>query len=96
MPVYNFVCDKCEAVSTEVMSISSFMKQRSNPEECCECSEGKVLVSLSPPTGGIEKRKEDIIQEIEDEVREIVKKVREGDEAAIEDVYGHRENPYKK
>jgi len=71
------------------------MKLRAEPASCSECSEGEILVSLSPPVGRIEKRKEDILQEIEEEVREIVKKVQEGDEKAIEDVYGHRVNPNK-
>lgn len=95
MPIYNFACNKCEETQTETMSISSFMKQRTNPAKCSKCSDGEFLVSLSPPTGRIEKRKEDIVREIEEEVREIVQKVREGDEATIEDVYGHRENPQK-
>lgn len=96
MPVYNFMCKNCSNTFVEAMSISKFMKLRNNPNECSECSNGEMVASLSPPTGKIEKRKEDIIQDIEEEVREIVKKVREGDEATIADVYGHRENPYKK
>ena len=96
MPVYNFICSKCEYKNTETMTISKFMEARKNPSKCAECSEGEIVASLSPPTGRIEKRKEDIVKEIEEEVREIVKKVNEGDEATIEDIYGHRENPFKK
>lgn len=96
MPIYNFKCSECSNLEQAILKVSEFIKLRKNPLKCSNCNKGIMYPSLFPPMGKIEKRKEDIVQEIEEEVREIVKKVQEGDEATIEDIYGHRKNPYKK
>lgn len=96
MPIYSFICSNCKNKTTDTMSISSFLKKREERNPCSICSNGEIVASLSPPVGRIEKTKEDMLREIDEEVRDIVKKVRDGDESAFDDIYGNRENPYKK
>jgi hypothetical protein len=95
MPIYNFKCNECNNIIQENMSISIFLSKRDDIRACESCNSGAMLLSLSPPNGRVEKRKEDILMDIEEELRDIVKRVRDGDEATIEDVYGHRVNPHK-
>lgn len=95
MPLYSFSCKECGNKDDKILSIKKFFKIKENPEDCSKCKKGKMLAKLAPAYAKIEKRKEDIVEEIEEEVRDIVKKVKEGDLKTIQDVYGDRPNPQK-
>ncbi len=96
MPKYNFQCDKCEYVTSEVMTISEYLKKKEETSECPDCEAGVLFQVLNPVRSKIERRKEELIPQIEEEARKLVEKVKSGDEKAIADVYGDRLNPHKK
>ncbi len=94
MPMYNFICNNCRNKTSSSMTICSFL-QKKDSLFCDKCNSGKIEVLLAPPTGKIERTKEDILREIDEEVRDIVSKINNGDEATFDDIYGNRENPLK-
>jgi len=94
MPIYNFRCSGCDNTDSEMMSIPIFKKRKENPEKCTECESGKMQTSLAPIKGNIERKKEDLLPELQEEANEIVRKVLDGDYQTIIDVFGDTKNPY--
>lgn len=95
MPKYNFQCDKCNYVVSEVMSISAYRKKKNETIKCQHCDDGVLFQVLNPVRSKVERSKEEMVIEIEEETRKIVNKVLSGDEKAIADVYGTEENTKK-
>ena len=96
MPRYNFECDKCKYESSENMAVNKFLELKKEIRQCTKCDGGVLLLKLSTARNKIERRKEDIIEQIKDDVRKTLKKVESGDERAIIDVFGDTVNPNKK
>ena len=95
MPRYNFECDGCEHCISEVMSISEFLETKNTKNQCPVCKTGVLFQKLSPVRNKIERKKEDLLPEIEAEVRKIIQKVDEGDEQTISNLYGDTKNTLK-
>jgi hypothetical protein len=77
------------------MSIAAYREKKKETIKCPQCDEGVLFQVLNPVRSKVERRKEDLIVEIEDETRKIVNKVLSGDERAIADVYGSEPNAQK-
>ena len=91
MPTYNFTCDKCDFVSSFAMSVDSFKQSKNglNNIFCKNCGEKEELTRLFTPTfGKIWKGKHELMADIKEDVKKIVKKVRSGDQSAIREIYG--------
>jgi hypothetical protein len=77
------------------MSIPEYLKIKNTKNECPVCKAGVLFQKLSPVRNKIERRKEDLLSEIEEDVRKIVQKVDEGDERTISNIYGDSKNTLK-
>jgi putative FmdB family regulatory protein len=95
MPSYDYRCDKCENFETRILKVSEYQMLKRQKNKCPECDKGVLSQQLALVTNKIERRKDEIVQQIEEEVNTLVNKVRSGDEKAIRDVYGDKPNPYK-
>lgn len=83
MPIYEYMCVKCEHVFEEVVMAND------EPECCPKCkAEIKRIVSVS--VGNVEYRdaKENYNKVIKKDVQEIVDKIKGGDEDALADIAG--------
>jgi len=95
MPKYNFECDKCDNMDIAFMSIHEFIKDKTKNKKCKNCQNGVLYHKIVDINSVIEKSKDQILIESEEEVRKTVDKVRVGDRKAIRDIYGDKPNPYK-
>ena len=83
MPIYEYMCVKCEHTFEDIIM------DNDEPKCCPECgAEIKRMVSLS--VGNVEYRdsKEKLEKEIKRDVKEIVNKIKSGDEDALADIIG--------
>lgn len=91
MPKYNYSCNVCDFVSSFSMSISEFKDLKDNSDNifCKNCGEKKEISRLFTPTfGKIWKGKHELMADIKEDARKIIKKVKSGDQSAIREIYG--------
>lgn len=94
MPRYFFECKECGFEIDKTMSIGAYKKFKEE-NECSECDTGVLLQRLSPVRNKIERKKEEIVAQIEEDVRKTLKKIESGDERTIRDIYGDKANTLK-
>lgn len=73
----------------KTMTTEEFRKD----ERRCECG-GKLDVNLKSVSTKIKRSKEELMEKIDSEVAELMKKVGEGDLATIQDLFGQEVNPH--
>lgn len=95
MPKYTFKCENCLDVAERSLSIPKFLKIKADGIPCDQCSEGTLVHQVVNVTSKIEKSKEQMIMESQEEVRKTIDKIRAGDSRTINDVYGDRPNAFK-
>jgi putative FmdB family regulatory protein len=83
MPIYEYMCVKCEHIFEEVVMADDA------PECCPECG-AEIKRIVSKPVGNVEYRdaKENYKNVIKKDVYEIVNKIKGGDEDALADIAG--------
>jgi putative FmdB family regulatory protein len=96
MPNYTYACDSCQKYIEKFFSISEFLETKSKIIKCEECGDGNLIHKVNSVTAKVEKSNDQIILDIQEEVRKTVNKINNGDQRLIEDVYGDRANPYKR
>jgi hypothetical protein len=96
MPSYNFKCNYCNNISAKTMSMSDFLKSKSDQIICLECKNGFLTHHISKVNSSIEKNSDINMMDIKDQVKRVVEKVKSGDLRTIEDVYGSQPNKFKK
>lgn len=94
MPSYTFACNNCSKESEKFFSIPEFIELKSKIK-CEECNNGMLFHKIASVSSIVEKSNEQIIMDIQEDVRKTVNKLSNGDLRTIEDVYGDRANPYK-
>jgi DNA-directed RNA polymerase beta' subunit len=86
MPKYNFKCSSCGFMQEQYLSMSAF-KEIKNDGVKCECGE-TAMPSASIGNVKIDRKKEELLMEIKEEVSKIVEKIEKGDPETLRDVYG--------
>lgn len=92
MPQYSFKCDKCNSSEIKNMTITEFLKTKKIKIKCSKCSNGALNRQINLVFSEIERNKEELKIKNKEEVQEIVKKIRDGDERTIRDIYGDKPN----
>jgi hypothetical protein len=95
MPSYSFVCLHCNENLELFLSIPEYLELKKGKVKCKVCDTGFISQKIVSIAATVEKSTDQLILEIQDEVRKTVNKIGKGDHRAIEDVYGDRTNPYK-
>lgn len=95
MPKYNFKCSACKNKLIKVMNISDFRRTKDEKVKCSTCQEGFLLLEIKNISVTIDRSAAEIVEEIQQEVRETLNKVYSGDEKTLSDIYGEKSNPYK-
>lgn len=95
MPRYTYSCDSCHSVIEKFFSISEFIESK-NKLICENCNGGLLSHKITTISALVEKSNDQIILDIQEEVQKTVNKINNGNQKAIEDVYGDRANPYKR
>lgn len=95
MPKYQFRCDNCDLRKEEVMSISEYQSSKEIPNLCVGCGTGILLRVFSNTNSNIERSLAETLEEIKEDVRLTVDKVRSGDISSVSDIYGEEINKLK-
>ena len=95
MPQYSFQCSDCNHAEQRAMSINEFLSTRSVSVSCPICQNGKLQQMLSGVYSKIERRREEVVQQMEAEVQATKAKIMKGDIKTISDIYGENPNPLK-
>ena len=92
MANYNFKCNNCQEEQVLTMCISDFAAWKQNKKNlsCNNCSNGQLSRLFEPLASKVSKDKEQMLQEIREEVRKTADKIRAGDISAIRDIYGEK------
>lgn len=95
MPTYKFKCKECNNVQDEFLTINEY-NNCNNIIKCLICKKTDLQRYFGDVHGVIERKKEDILNNMQDDISKTIEKIRSGDESAINDVYGERVNPHKR
>ena len=95
MPKYTFCCNKCKNTEVKTLSISEYLKHKEEEQKCSECDAGVLSHQMGSFDRKVDRSSREIVDDIKEEVQATIKKIKAGDQRTIEDVYGHRPNPYK-
>jgi len=82
MPRYSFNCEKCNSDFEEIVSYEQI-----DSVKCPQCSESAKRV-FSFGGSKIERTKSEIMEQVKEDARKIVKKIKNGDQNAISEIYG--------
>tara|TARA_Y100000287_G_C14233761_1_gene363499 strand:- start:695 stop:985 length:291 start_codon:yes stop_codon:yes gene_type:complete len=93
MATYTYKCKECDDIKNVSISIKEFQalsKQGLYSKLFCNvCSNNQNFIRIFGPTSSkISKDKEALMEDIKNDARKIVEKVRAGDEKVIREVYG--------
>lgn len=94
MPNYNLICKKCNSVMELSCSISDFQYSNKNNFEnifCKSCNANSFERIYGSISGKISRSSQEIVQQVREDARKLVEKVKSGDQHAIRDVYGEGE-----
>lgn len=95
MPRYTFKCDECSEMTIKNISVSEYIRFKKETNKCPACKAGVLFQKLSPVRNTVERKKEDLMPEIQAGAREIIKKLEQGDENTIVDIFGDSKNKLK-
>lgn len=95
MPVYKFKCQSCNNVQDEYLTIKEY-NDSCRLIECLICKKVDLQRYFGDVHGVIERKKEDILNNIKEDISKTIDKIRSGDESTINDIYGERVNPHKR
>lgn len=87
MPNYIYKCDSCSFQDNFLMSISQY-KSKTNGIACTSCEGGNMTRVFGSNSGVIEKSSEETLSDIRSEAKKIAKKIINGDESLISNIYG--------
>jgi len=91
MPIYNLECIKCKEINTLNCSISEFQSSNKNNFKtlnCKNCGTNNFNRIFKEISSKISRSSFEIVEKAREEARNIVEKVKSGDQHAIRDVYG--------
>lgn len=94
MPRYNFKCAECEdaAPITVTLSIPDFFDAKGDKMECEMCCKKTMVHQIVKVNSVVEKSKDQILSESEEDIRKTVDRVLSGDKETIRDIYGEDVN----
>lgn len=95
MPSYTYQCLQCQVVIIKTWTISEYLKMKKEKLQCEICNSGVLSQQVLSINSAIERSQDQVIMDLQTEVREIVEKVTSGDSRSIHDIYGDSPNPYK-
>ena len=87
MPLYSYTCKDCNFTSDFNLSISSFLNSKGSLR-CLDCDSKNITRILGSVSSSIEKNIFETKEEIKRDVDLISKKIKSGDQRAIESIYG--------
>ena len=93
MPNYIFDCSGCHQQRNIGMSISEYMEMRDSGFYCT-CGE-KLTQRFGFLSSSIKKGSQEMMEEIKEEARAIVKKISDGDVQTVREIYGEEQNKLK-
>ena len=88
MPNYIYKCTDCNLQLNFVMSISQY-KSKGNSILCEKCDSKNMTRVFGSSSGIVEKSPEETLNDIRAEAKKIAKKIINGDEGLISNVYGN-------
>ena len=95
MPSYNFRCSTSGVEKDFILTIPEYKNYIKDSAKCDECGRGIMVQSIGTVAKRIEKSLDQIKFEIEDDVKRIARKIREGDAQTIDDIFGDKPNEHK-
>jgi predicted nucleic acid-binding Zn ribbon protein len=96
VPKYTFICESCQHIETQIMSITEYVKNKDEIKSCPKCDAGVLFQQLGRIRNRVDKNSTEIMTEIREDVNKTVAKIKSGDERTIRNIYGDTKNPYKR
>ena len=93
MPNYLFDCAKCNEEKRLTMAMSEYMNKKDSGFYC-DCG-NKLNQRFGFLSSNIKRSSEEIMNEIKEEARSIVKKIDEGNVQTVREIYGEDLNKQK-
>ena len=95
MPKYKFSCKDCLHNQENHLSISEYRDSKNINLICNSCRSKNLVRVFKNTYSNIDRSAEEILEEIKNEVRSTVDKVKSGDITAISEIYGEEVNKLK-
>lgn len=95
MPSYNFKCNSCDHLLEVNMGVAALIEYKRDNLSCTECQDGYFIQQVISFGSKIERSMDQFNMTAAEEVREIVSKIKAGDQELIKNIYGEEANPYK-
>ena len=93
MANYKFKCESCSFIESQKLSIDEFLllksKKTLNNKVCSNCNQLANFTRIFKPTSSkIIKGREEMLSDMQEEVKRTVSEVRAGNAKVIRDIYG--------
>jgi putative FmdB family regulatory protein len=88
MPNYTYKCKDCKHNSSYFLTLKQFDDM--SEVQCKECNSNNTKRLFSPPSSKVKLSKEQVIENAKEEARDIARKINEGDQSLIRDIYGDK------
>lgn len=95
MPKYQFRCDDCGDKTEKMMSVSDYQISKTVNNKCIVCGAGKLSRIFVNTNSNIERSLAETLDEIKEDVKLTVAKVKSGDISSVADIYGEEINKLK-
>lgn len=92
MPSYTYKCNNQECLHEEIkiMSISEFKELKKSNLPCPECEKGILKRKLGKIRNKINKSSKEFMQDIAEDTRKTIEKIRSGNEQAAHNFFGEK------
>lgn len=96
MPIYNFKCNSCKHNQEITLSVKELIEYKEDKPDCPACQKGRLIQHIISFGSKIERSLDQFKMKADEEVKQIAKKIKEGDQELFKDIYGEDLNPHKK